>query len=269
MTKLYRTVTFAAAACALSLLVAASARAQGGVDPATLHTGSGAGTACATGCGGDPNVFFGNTFDIYQNASGGPANLSQPLLLILGIPNVTGNNAAYTPSSVTFYNPYTGYPSGATPGSAAAATGGEFGLLNSPVSGDYFGNFTAAAKDVYSFLGLGGSGVDKSNNWVNWTGAESSILGITATGFGIYVFDLTGAALGAGGLADIMAAIPTGTFVIGYGQNSDGTPYVNPFTEAGLDGGMTVTPEPGSMALLGTGLLALGGALRRRLKKQA
>ena len=60
------------------------------LDPATLHIGTGSGTPCATGCGGDPNV-IGSTFSMFQNSGGAPT-LGTPLLLIVAIPNATGRS---------------------------------------------------------------------------------------------------------------------------------------------------------------------------------
>src|SRR5437762_7239888 len=54
-------------------------------DPATLHTGTGAGTSCATGgCfvfGNEVNGFTGHTIDIYQQSASASA-LHDPWLLI-------------------------------------------------------------------------------------------------------------------------------------------------------------------------------------------
>src|SRR3954447_15661449 len=53
----------------------------------TLHIGPGSGTKCATGCSGDPNLLSGaRNVDIYQT-SNGAKTLSQPVLLILGVPS--------------------------------------------------------------------------------------------------------------------------------------------------------------------------------------
>ena len=60
------------------------------IDPATLHIGTGYGTACAMGCGGDPNIVPTNKLDIYQN-SGGAGGLNNPVLLILAVANDTTN----------------------------------------------------------------------------------------------------------------------------------------------------------------------------------
>jgi hypothetical protein len=55
------------------------------------------------------------------------------------------------------------------------------------------------------------------------------------------------------------------SFVVGYGKNGSGQAYVNPFTEAGLiDTPPVNAPEPASLLLLGTGMLASGVLSRRR-----
>ncbi len=262
-TNVYRMFTLWVVACCLGLLFALQTKAQ--IDPSTLHVGPGAGTPCAMGCGGDPNLIPGNTVDVFQNQGGAGGNLVQPLLLILGVPNNGGSSifGSNPITGVTFINPYPGGVS--TVGTSAFATAGTFGL-KAALSAGYFGNMTAG--EVYSFLTLTGP-VNNSNSFTNWSGADLSIAGITATNFGIYVFALSGPAganLGPMGLVNVLfssGALPKGTFVVAYGQNSGGTPFAVPFTEAGL-----VIPEPGSMALFGTGLLVLGGALRRRWHRQ-
>jgi hypothetical protein len=257
--------TFWAAAICLSLVCAVQARAQ--TDPATLHTGTGQGTACQQGCAGDPNqIGSGGTVDIYQTSNGAGANLVSPILVIIAVPNDTTGTGAYLPTNVQFFNPY----NSASPvaGVAAPETGGNFGLraASNPATG-YFGTMTSG--DVYTFLGLGSS-ITNSENFTNLTGADSSIDGVTATSYGIYVFALSGGTVGANGLVNMnFSGLPLGTFVIAYGQNSSGTGFATPFTEAGLtSSGTSTIPEPGSMALFGTGLLVLGGAIRHRLRKQ-
>jgi hypothetical protein len=95
-------------------------------------------------------------------------------------------------------------------------------------------------------------------------------MGITAANFSIYVFtlDLTGTTSGFGGndLINVDTSnMPNGTFAVGYGEDALGTPYVNPFTEAGLIDTPPVTaPEPASLLLLGTSLLGAGVLSQRR-----
>jgi hypothetical protein len=87
-----------------------------------------------------------------------------------------------------------------------------------------------------------------------------------ATSFGIYVIALNGGTLGGNGLINITGLnVPTGTIVDAFGEGGNKSKaFVVPFTEAGLTG-PSVTPEPNSILLFGTGLLALGGILRRSL----
>lgn len=265
MTKpsVYRGILCALAVC-FSLVCAYQTKAQTLIDPATLHIGAGAGTPCAMGCGGDPNpIGSGNTVDVFQNSNGAPA-LKTPLLLILSVPNDTTNLFASNPiSGVSFTNPY---PGGSTvAGTSAFATAGTYGL-KSAVSGGFFG-VMGPGQEVYSFLTLTGP-ADKSNSFTNFSGVDQAQNGITATGFGVYAFALSGGKLGPNGLANITfgsGALPRGTFVDAYGQTNTKL-FDTPFTESGLT---NTTPEPASMLLLGTGFVAFGGMLRRRKSEKS
>src|SRR5207302_7252745 len=87
----------------ITFLAAAVAAAD-----STLHIGPGAGTACAMGCSGEPNlVGSGNVIDIFQTSGGSPNTVVQPETLILGVPNDTTNLFASNPiSGATYINPY-------------------------------------------------------------------------------------------------------------------------------------------------------------------
>src|SRR5258706_6519950 len=73
----------------------------------SLHIGPGAGTTCATGCAGDPNLLSGAlNVDIYQTSGGAPT-LAQPVLLILGLPSQSDPFIPSMPiTAVTSINPY-------------------------------------------------------------------------------------------------------------------------------------------------------------------
>jgi len=246
------------------------------IDPATLHIGTGAGTPCATGCGGDPNQITQTNFDVYQNAAGANT-LTSPLLVILGIPNYTGT--ALTINSVTAYSPYAGVATGGT-------TVASFGLATTDLFGGTWTTNTTSAQavlsasstgDAYSVLGL--SDANNSNNFGNWSGFDSA-QGVAATSFGLYVYRIN-ANLVAGGLFNITFnaanSLPIGTIAIAYGcQPSTATStgsctespntYNTPFTEAGGTTGIPTTPEPSAIFLLGSSLLGIGAIWRKRQK---
>jgi hypothetical protein len=194
----------------------------------TLHIGPGAGTKCATGCAGDPNLLAGATnVDIYQT-SNGALTLSQPVLVILGVPSQFDHLMPKMPiTGVTSINPY---PGGTTAtGTAAFAAGGTYGLID-PVSDGFFGTMLPG-QEVYTFLGLGGA--NKSNSFTNWAAEDEEYVDLTVTGFDIHVYAIN-ADLGPNGLINLSLVqnVPKGTYVVAYGSN--GKFYSVPFTEAGL-----------------------------------
>lgn len=195
----------------------------------TLHIGPGSGTKCATGCAGDPNLLAGaRNVDIYQT-SNGALTLSQPVLLILGVPSQYDHLMPTMPiQTVTSINPY---PAGTTvTGTAGFAAGGTYGLIN-PVSDGYFGVMPSGG-EVYNFLGL--TGTNKSNSFTNWSAEDEEYVDLTVTGFSIHVFAVN-ADLGANGLINVSLVknVPKGTYVVAYSQ-VNGKAYSVPFTEAGL-----------------------------------
>jgi PEP-CTERM motif len=248
------------AAGAFLIAMSSMLKADDFVDPATLHIGPGVGTACANGCGGDPNVIGTTQADIYQN-SGGAGTLGQPILIIFGVPN---NSSAPVITGVTFYN--SGYPGASTVGSVGSADG--LMGLGTGTSAGYFGSMSSS--EVYGFLGVN-QPADNSNSYTNWSTFDASLLGSTPSNFGIYVFALYGVGLEANGYVQVtFSGVADGTIIVAYGQsvschnnNCTTSIYDTPFTEAGDAHGQV--PEPGSLMLFGTGLLGMAGFLRRKL----
>ncbi len=74
-------------------------------------------------------------------------------------------------------------------------------------------------------------------------------------------------ALAANGSVNVTASgVPAGTVFYGLVLNSNGKiNYITPNSEAAIMGRTSVVPEPGTLSLLGTGMLGLAGVIRRKL----
>jgi hypothetical protein len=269
--------TLLAAAVVAAAFAIPSAQADV-IDPSNIHVGPGANVACDTGCMGEPNpVGSGSTFDLYQTSGG--KSLVDPTLLILAVPNDpmgSGHGMQLTSGSVTGVQYYGSYIPFGQPGSPSTPTNAnvmfQFGSTADGVtksSSGFAGDLTSG-NNVYDFLGIGQS-VTNSDSFGNFTCTAGNpctnvpSVDLTATNFGIYVFQLN-TGLGVQDLINIDATLPIGTYILGYGLDSNGNPDSTPFTEAGVTSDVTITqdaPEPSSLVLL-SGALAGFGLFRRR-----
>lgn len=203
-------------------------------DPATLHVG-----AVPSNGTSDPVQIAAGDFTITQT-SGGAGSIAN-LFIYFAVPNVT-----------TSSNPISGLSIISGTGTISYLTNGSSSLLNTMVS--------TGCTYVYDCVGFAGaSGIDKSNSFVNFTGADSNLVGITASDYGIYGVEITGANISQGIGIELGGNMPIGTFIDPLGV-SGGDLYVTAFTNAGLN-----VPEPSSLVMLFAGLLGLALLAGRRV----
>jgi hypothetical protein len=176
-----------------------------------------------------------------------------PLLVVVAVPNVdTGTGPTISiPGSTSIYS----------------ATSTSYGVTTSgTTAGSLAPNTVTSMQDVWTRLGLGNA--NNSFNFDNMSTLDAT-LGVTATSYGLFVYAINYPLTSGAPLNGLdFTNIPFGSFIGGYAcetfssttQCPSGSSLgATPFTTTGF-----VAPEPTSLLLFGTGLVALGAKLRRR-----
>ena len=159
-------------------------------------------------------------------------------------------------------------------------TGQSVGILlgSNTFNVTFMGNKSLAGDDLFIFA-AGPNGLTGKVNGVGFTslssfpeGAAINAIKDTWSGMGILFNSPTFGyanvgAIGSGNVSITASGVGAGTILYAAVVNCDGKVlYITPNSEAGiLPGNGVTTPEPASLTLLGTGLTALAGLVRRKL----
>lgn len=249
----YRLLALTVAVLLTIALAASTAGASTITDPQIFVCQS-----CTAPAGGEPNIITGT--GAFNIGVAGSFTLQDPLLVIIGV---------YDGGTTTV-----SFSGCATPSACPLADVTTYGLTANTATFN-----SSSVGDAYDQLGLASGG---SEQFAKWSAADVAA-GLTApTSFTLEAFQLP---VELTGTITIDTTAPIGSFVIGYdcelkkgkptgtdtGCATPGDIGQTPFTNAGFinTGPIQKIPEPAGLALLGSGLVLIGGLLRRKVRSNA